>query len=61
MSKLSDAVDARDEAIEERDEAVRELEELESAVATEHEDFGHVGAFRWCDRPACRWVNRGGE
>lgn len=60
MSKLSDAVDARDEAIEERDEAVRDFDELSSLVAADHEEH-HAGAYRWCERPACRWLNRGDE
>lgn len=57
MSKLSEAIEARDEAIADRDEVLEELSELESAVAAEHEDH-HDGVFRWCERPACRLINR---
>jgi len=61
VSKLSDAEDALDEATEERNEAQANLSALEAEVAREHEDFGHAGSFRWCERPACRWVNRGND
>lgn len=60
MSKLSEALEARDEALSARNEALEELGELESAVATEHDEH-HTGAYRWCERPACRWINRGND
>lgn len=57
MSKLSDAIEALETAEEERDDVVAQLDELESAVAQDHED-NHNGLFRWCERPACRLINR---
>lgn len=57
MSKLSEAIEERDQAVADRDAIREELSELESAVAAEHEDH-HTGAFRWCERPACRLINR---
>lgn len=60
MSKLSEALEDLADAIEARDEALSNLDDLEAAVARDHED-NHAGSFQWCERPACRLINRGWE
>jgi hypothetical protein len=60
MSKLSEALEELADALDARDEAVSELEDLENEVAADHEGT-HSGSFRWCERAACRSINRRGE
>jgi hypothetical protein len=60
VSKLSDLEDTLDAVREELAEVQKDRDDIVSAIAAEHEEH-HTGAYRWCERVACRQVNRGDE